>query len=61
MSEMIEMKKEEFEWVISLAYQRGRVTPVRFISQEDIESAVSDVYKLLDLTAKLRKEARNDC
>ena len=48
----MKIKKEDFERAISLAYQRGRVTPVSFIEQEEIDCCIADIYKLA------RKEKR---
>ena len=45
----MELKKEDFERLVSLAYQRGRVEPVRFIEQRDIDNCIADTYKLLNL------------
>jgi len=45
----MEISKKDFERAISLSYQRGRVTPVRFIEQTEIDECISDIYELLDL------------
>lgn len=44
----MEISKGDFERAISLAYQRGRVTPIRFIEQSEIDSCIADIYELLD-------------
>lgn len=43
----MEIKKEDFERLISLAYQRGRVTPIRYIDPNDIEAVINDAYSFL--------------
>ena len=46
------IKKEDFERFISLAYQRGRVTPVRYITQKEIDKCISDIYELIEENEK---------
>ncbi len=41
------INKEDFERAISLAYKRGRVTPIRFIKQKDIDKTIADIYTFL--------------
>ncbi len=45
----MKIKKEDFERFISLAYQRGRVTKISFISKEEIAACISDIYEVLGL------------
>lgn len=49
MDREMKINKVDFEWAISLAYRRGRVTPIGFIEQEDIDKAISDIYELLKI------------
>ena len=45
----MEISREDFERAIKLSYQRGRITPVRYIAYKDIDDCISDVYELLDI------------
>ena len=47
--EFMEISREDFERAIKLSYQRGRITPVRYIAYKDIDDCISDVYELLDI------------
>ena len=41
----MDISKEDFKRAISLAYQRGRVTPISYISKDDIRRAIRDVHE----------------
>lgn len=56
----MEIKKEDFERAISLAYHRGRVTPIRCIEQDEINACIIDIYNFLGL-AQQQDSADGDC
>ncbi len=43
----MEISKENFERIISMVYQRGRVMPINFISGNDIEKTIHDAHEWL--------------
>ena len=47
--EFMEISREDFERAIEVSYQRGRITPIGFIEQREIDDCISDVYELLDI------------
>ena len=44
----MEITREDFERAIELSYKRGRMTPIAFIEQWEIDNCISDIYKFLN-------------